>query len=384
MPAKEMKIRHNGLWANGLIWFGAATSLAEIEAGLHCQGSLCAVLLGHLLGFILLFAMGLVGGRTHQTAMRTTTEAFGDLGCRFFAGLNLLQLVGWTAVMVSMGAAATTALLPQVDFPVFCLVVGGLAILGLLVNFKHSSILLTGTVFLLAALAAVLTVNVLALQPAGQTHAISTPTFSSAFELSVAMPLSWLPLISDHTKSAERPVAVSLVSAFAYSVVSTWMYLLGMMIASSDAGGIAPAILRTGIGAAGLLVVITSTALSAFLDLYSFGESGQALWSRFPPKALGSVAGLIGVALAIGGIQERYANFLYLIASVFAPMAAVLIVSHYVVGKPHFVLNGMAWLAGFTTYQFSGRSPIGPTLTAVLAAAFLAAVGRFTKVSKFN
>jgi len=375
MPAKEMKIRKNGLFANGLIWFGAATSLAEIEAGLHCKGNLVAVLLGHLFGFVLLFAMGLIGGQTCQTAMQTTTRAFGNIGRRFFAGLNLLQLIGWTAVMVSMGALASTELFPQVGFPVFCLIVGGLAIFGLLIDFKQSSILVSGTIFLLAALAVVLTLNVQMLPTSNQTSA-ENPSFFSAFELSIAMPLSWLPLISDHTKDAEHPVAVSLVSALTYSIVSVWMYVLGMMIAAADSGGsIAQSILRTEIGVFGLIIVITSTALSAFLDLYSSGESGQALWRRLPPKAVGLTAGLIGIVLAISGIQERYASFLYLIASVFAPMAAVLIVSHYVVRRRYAALNVFSWGVGTVIYHLSAASPLGPTLTALLAASFIASLG---------
>ena len=32
-------------------------------------------------------------------------------------------------------------------------------------------------------------------------------TFGAAVELAVAMPLSWLPLISDYTREAEKPIA---------------------------------------------------------------------------------------------------------------------------------------------------------------------------------
>lgn len=37
-------------------------------------------------------------------------------------------------------------------------------------------------------------------------------TFGAAVELAVAMPLSWLPLISDYTREAEKPFTV--LSAF--------------------------------------------------------------------------------------------------------------------------------------------------------------------------
>ena len=42
------------------------------------------------------------------------------------------------------------------------------------------------------------------------------------------MPLSWLPLISDYTREAEKPFAATLVSVVVYSLVSIFMYMIGM------------------------------------------------------------------------------------------------------------------------------------------------------------
>ena len=43
-------------------------------------------------------------------------------------------------------------------------------------------------------------------------------SFGAAVELSAAMPLSWLPLISDYTSKAEKPVMASAVSAVIYGL----------------------------------------------------------------------------------------------------------------------------------------------------------------------
>ena len=53
-------------------------------------------------------------------------------------------------------------------------------------------------------------------------------TFGAAVELAVAMPLSWLPLISDYTRDAEKPVQATWVSVIVYGLVSCWMYVIGM------------------------------------------------------------------------------------------------------------------------------------------------------------
>ena len=53
-------------------------------------------------------------------------------------------------------------------------------------------------------------------------------SFGAAVELSVAMPLSWLPLISDYTREAKEPVKATAVSSIVYGLVSCWMYVIGM------------------------------------------------------------------------------------------------------------------------------------------------------------
>ena len=56
-------------------------------------------------------------------------------------------------------------------------------------------------------------------------------SFGLAIELAVAMPLSWLPLISDYTREAEDPRGATLTSTVIYTLVSMWMYVIGMGMA---------------------------------------------------------------------------------------------------------------------------------------------------------
>ena len=378
MPAEGMKMKHNGLFANGLIWFGAATSIAEMEAGSHCRGNLTAVLLGHALGCALLFATGLIGARTRQSAMETTTDAFGPTGSRFFAALNCLQLVGWASVMIAMGATAATHLFHQVGYASFCVIIGLLAAASLVIGLRESAHVSIVVIALLAGLALILTRGLLTL-PCADELPPALP-FAQAFELSVAMPLSWLPLISDYTKDAERPAAASFVSALVYSLTGVWMYVLGMMIAGTGPeAGVASAIIKTGIGIAGLLIVILSTGISAFFDAYSTGESCRTVFRHCSAKAIGILTCAVAVILALQGVMDRYTGFLRLIASVFAPMAAALLVSHYLVRRRRSLLNLMAWGAGILTYQFADSSPLGPTVTAILVSSAFAFTGKVLK-----
>ena len=110
-------------------------------------------------------------------------------------------------------------------------------------------------------------------------------TFGAAVELAVAMPLSWLPLISDYTREAEKPFAATFTSVFVYSVVSIFMYMIGMGAAIfTGEYDIAQIMLKTGLGVVGLLIIVFSTVTTTFLDAYSAGVSCVSISSKIQEK----------------------------------------------------------------------------------------------------
>ena len=128
---------------NSLIWFGAAVSIAEILTGtyfapLGFTKGLLAILVGHVIGCAMFFFAGLIGGRTGRSAMGTVELSFGRIGCLFFAALNVLQLVGWTAIMIYDGALATNTVL-GIGKWVWCLVIGGLIVVWIAVGIRTSA-----------------------------------------------------------------------------------------------------------------------------------------------------------------------------------------------------------------------------------------------------
>ena len=375
----------------GLVWFGAAVSIAEIEAGAALAPAavggrgwsvLGAILLGHLFGGAMLFLAMLLGARTRRGGMDCAKTPFGRAGGGFFAALNLLQLVGWTAVMVAQGAGAAKELLGGlVPFGAACAGIGILVAVWIYVGLRGVGRINSVAMALLFALTVVLFASLLSTGSKGTgrpTEPMPGPVFWFAFEMSVAMPLSWLPLAADYTRDARRPVAACAAAALVYSLVSCWMYGVGLMSAALSGGRtVAGAMAAAGLGAAALLVVVFSTVTTTFLDAYSAGESAKSLWSRVPAKPFGVAVCALGTLLAARGAMDRYLDFLYLIASVFAPMAAVLLVGGFAalrrgadaVGRGAAAWNFAAWAAGFAVYHacLGADSP--------LAAAFPSAAG---------
>ena len=63
--------KRTSLFENGLIWFGAGVSIAEILTGTYFAAlgfgrGLAAILVGHVIGCIMLFLAGVIGGKTRQ------------------------------------------------------------------------------------------------------------------------------------------------------------------------------------------------------------------------------------------------------------------------------------------------------------------------------
>ncbi len=389
------------VFQNGLVWFGAAVSIAEIETGgqlaAMAQGGrlgevAAAILIGHLIGGLLLFLVGLIGARARRGAMDCVKTPFGRWGAGFFAIANIVQLLGWTAVMVAQGAQAASVLLPSCPFPWLAVGIGVLVAAWIFIGLGGVSRINTVAMGLLFALTAFLCFRLFT-GGAGEgtaeaAEAASGSVFWTALELSVAMPLSWLPLIADYTQEARRPVAAAAASSAIYTVVSCWMYAIGLGVALSGGGAdFATCVRAAGVGLAGVLVVVFSTVTTTFLDAYSAGESAKSLWSRLPAKGFGVAVCAAGTLIAIFGGMDHYLDFLYLIASVFAPMAAVQIVD-WLIGRkaerprtaPQMVVNLVAWVVGLAVYHvaLAKGCPLGATLPAMAASAVIASFDRLT------
>ena len=224
-----METEKTSVWNNGLLWFGAGISIAEILTGMllaplgFAEGS-AAILIGHVIGGAVMYYAGLIGARTGKSAMETVQISFGQKGALLFAGLNVIQLVGWTAVMVASAAVAANTI-AGTGTSFWSVIIGAFIALWILLGLKNLG-KLNGVVMAALLLLTIVLSGVV-------FHGDVSPsagdmTFGGAVELAVAMPLSWLPVISDYTRTAKRPQLATAASCGAYFVASCWMFLIGM------------------------------------------------------------------------------------------------------------------------------------------------------------
>lgn len=373
-----MNNEKTSVFANGLIWFGAGVSIAEILTGmliapLGFSRGVAAILLGHLIGGVLMYLAGIIGAKTEKSSMETVKMSFGEKGSLLFSSLNVLQLLGWTAVMIVSGASAAGAIWDLGGNWVWSMIIGVLIIVWLLIGIKNLNKINMVAMSALFILTIIMSVVIF------KDHQLavvtsSTISFGGAVELSAAMPISWLPLISDYTRFAKRKQASTITSVAVYSLVSCWMFVIGMGAAlytgQADVAGI---MLKAGLGIAGLIIIVFSTVTTTFLDVFSAGVSAFSISEKLNEKWTAIFICVIGTLLAILTPTNQFENFLYLIGSVFAPMIAIQVVSYFILKldssqKAFNFVNLIIWLIGFIIYRafMVIDTPVGNTLPVML------------------
>jgi purine-cytosine permease-like protein len=199
-----------------------------------------------------------------------------------------------------------------------------------------------------------------------------------AVELSIAMPVSWLPLVGDYSHKADSPLTAALMPFAGYFAGSVLMYVLGLFIALQGGGDIFTFIAGSRFRLASCAVVLLSTLTTAFLDLYSAvvslgeltgpGKAGAGpRWSRRRGRLFLVGAGLFTLIVSALFPVERYSGFLtaflILIGMVFVPVYALFFIDFLFRRKgkgkvPPLLLLGIA-AVGMGGYQVFTQYELG-------------------------
>ena len=382
------------------LWFGASVSIAEILAGgilgpMGWSAGLVAIVAGHTVGVALLMLCAQIGAREKLGAIESTKITFGLYGSRLFSFLNIMQLIGWTAVMIMSAAHSANAvskMLWQADVSILWhLFMGGLImvwiVLGREGGWKRVNMAACALLFGLTVMLSALVFRDAA--PLAAPTAGGMP-FSAALELSVAMPLSWLPLAADYTRFASSERGAVWGSGIGYFVGSCWMYAIGLaaVLAAGNADP-SPIMLAANLGLAALGIIILATVTTTFMDAYSAGVSVTNLLPAVSEKSAALAVTVLGTVLALAVNMEQYEWFLLMIGSVFAPLFAIVLTDYFVrrnrAVRPELLANWAAlavWAIGVILYYqlLTLDLIVGATIPVILITGVLyAVVGRFAE-----
>jgi NCS1 family nucleobase:cation symporter-1 len=212
------------------------------------------------------------------------------------------------------------------------------------------------------------------------------PTFGSALDLVIAMPVSWFPLVADYTRFGSRPRGAFFGTFWGYLFANIWLYALGAMLvlsagATPDPAGIALGVLTIAggslVGVLFLVGLLAGETDEAFANMYSGAVTLRNIFPRARQETLVIGVAAVGAALAAVLTMELYESFLFLIGSVFIPLLGVLAADHFLIRRgrldvsqldrsdgPYWFKNGvrpralLAWLGGFVVYHWINPSPL--------------------------
>ncbi|WP_461865963.1 putative hydroxymethylpyrimidine transporter CytX [Thermococcus sp.] len=341
------------------IWFGAGISIAEFWAGalltpaLSLWAALGVILLGHLIGNAVMGLIAVEGEETGLPTMVLSRGALGIKGSILPSALNYLQLIGWTAIMLIVGANAMDAVFGR-GYTLWVLTLGILVTAWTCIGPKNWEKIEKAAAALLLILAIWLTyttlkhfslTNLMSKQGAGGI------SIMLALDLVIAMPLSWAPLIADYSRFAQGRAFWG--TFLGYFVSSSLFYFVGaltnMAIGESDPIKI---IASYGLGIPAMLVIIFSTVTTTFLDVYSAAITYKNISPKADARKQVLLIGMLGTALALVFPVDRYEGFLLLIGGAFVSLAAIMLTDYFIVKKtydPEELLDEGGRFAGYNT-----------------------------------
>ena len=385
------------------LWFSLGIGLMVLQTGallapgLGLSGGLLAIFLGTLVGVALLASVGVIGCDTGLSSMAALKLSLGSRGALLPALLNVLQLIGWGAfeIIVMRDAASLLGARAFSDASVFSNPLLWTLFFGVLATLLAVSgpltfvrkVLRKWGIWLLLAACLWLTWNLFSKADLGALWAQkgdgSLP-LAVGFDIAIAMPLSWLPLIADYSRFGKRAKKVFGGTAAGFFLGNVWLMSLGVAYTlafapSGEVNALLLALAGAGLGIP-LLLILLDESENAFADIHSAAVSGGVLW-RLKVEHLALVIGVICTLIACFAPLAQYQNFLLLIGSVFAPLFGVVLVDHFLVRKRSAQVTTalfcwpalLAWAGGVSTYHLLANvyPDVGATLPALVLAGVL-------------
>jgi putative hydroxymethylpyrimidine transporter CytX len=374
----------------GVLWGDLSVGLLVMVTGallvpaLGLPRALLAIAIGSAIGCLPLALVGLAGEREGVPTMVLFRPVLGLRGSFLPSALNLLQLVGWTAVEFwAMARVANVASQRVFGFDAYHLWLVIVAVVATVLAAGGPILVVRRWlerfgIYVLLGTALWITVKVLAVGDLGaiwRGPGQGGLPFWLAVDLVIVMPISWLPLAADYNRFARSGAGGFAGTYWGYLIGNVWFYVLGTLLvlvagASPDVFGIGSAIATVAGGTLLLIALLVGESDNAFADIYSAAVSVQNVTPEVSQRSLIATIGAVGFLLALVFSVARYQVFLLLIGSVFVPLSAVFLAHYFVVRRGRygeeelFARTGtnaralIPWVAGFVFYHWS--VPTGP------------------------
>jgi putative hydroxymethylpyrimidine transporter CytX len=311
-----------------LLWVGAAISVSEIFTGgllapLGFVQGIIVIFIGHLIGTALFAGGAYVSYCRKINSMDSVAFSFGKIGGKLVALCNLVQLVGWIIILVVQAGSAIVAVFPNMPFWTVTLALSILQMVWAVVFGSPGGRINDIAVVFLAGLCVLFL-----FESFGYKSGVLAPSNGMSImlgiELSIAMPISWLPLVGDYSCKAKDKICAAFMPFLGYFLGSCFMYIIGLSIAVSSGNNIFDFIASSKFRYIACCIVLLSTITTNFVAIYSAAVSStQWIKSkniRIPILTVGIFTLLVSVFFPVSRFELILEKFLISITMVFVPV----------------------------------------------------------------
>jgi putative hydroxymethylpyrimidine transporter CytX len=322
------------LWSSlgvGLLVFSAGSFLSETPF----YHALLAIIIGSIAGSVLLSMAGKIGSDHSVPSLIGIRPAFGLYGSYLAAVLNIIQLIGWTTFEIMILSKAAEQLTNiHVTFVwniIFGVIIALLGIFGPLFLVKQW--LSKFAIWIVYASSAIILVTLLFQNlPNVMSGDGKDMSFFVALDIVIAMPISWMPLVSDYNRFAKTSKGAFIGTLIGFSITNIIFYVGGLLFGVGDISYIIISIQAILFGFI-LLVMIVDEIDNAFADIYSAAISSQSIFHNLNQRHLIIGFSIVSTILAIFVSIEGYEQFLFLIGALFIPLFGVLLTDYFVIKR---------------------------------------------------
>jgi len=326
-------------------------------------------LVGSVIGSLLLALAGVVGEREGVPTMVSLRPSFGLFGSYLPTILNIIQLIGWTTFeIIIMGDAAESISGIEGSGPIWIVFFGVLAILmavwGPLRVVREW--LEKFAIWLVYLSTIYITYSLLSSGVELPLYSGSNlSTYLLALDLVIAMPISWMPLVSDYNRFS-RGYGEGFKGTFVgYTTSNFWFYTLGAALYFIYPGEtVVRSIATLFFGQLALLLILVDETDNAFADVYSASVSLQNINDRIGRHIYVAAVGIVSIILGLTIPIVEYENFLLLIGASFVPVVSILLADYFIVKGGRYsdaelysdsgvkLPALVTWVIGFVAYYY--------------------------------
>ncbi|UFJ39901.1 cytosine permease [Brevibacillus humidisoli] len=349
--------RSMNFFATFALWLAANVVITTVMTGMmfvpdiSFTDALWAILIGSVLGAIPLALTGNIGTRTGLPTMVITRASFGQKGAILPALVNTIILIGWSWIQAYMAGLSLNYAIEYAtgysNVELFVILTEVLVVAITIYGHRGVERMEKWVSVAMLLLSAAVFIKLFTAYDAGSLFTMQlseNPAITGiiAFDLVVATAFSWMSTVCDFNRNCQGEKAGMLGTYLGYITATVIAMGLGATVSGfSILAGMEqtydPTILLNahGFGLIASVVVFFSVLSTNVMALYS---ATMSFMNVFPKLGFWKPTLLMGILCTIGALLKEalmtnFFNFILLIATMFIPVFAIVLVDYFMLKK---------------------------------------------------